>query len=190
MPLLGNLWVQYFFFWVFCGSKIFSCGYFLGLNPNLVGSTKFCTNVSKILLQNARAQQSARVTASPVSELLRENQYGDGGGGEITHPLRLGFSFVPSVFGGSKIFSRVYFLEDTFLASGASRTVNIDEKDSPVDTGRKLNVHKTFRRRPGRLLNVLCTFNLRPESTGSIYVRRSVYLFILPTNTITTCKYY
>ena len=29
-----------------------------------------------------------------------------------------------------------------------------------------LNVHKTFRRRPGRLLNVLCTFNLRPVSTG------------------------
>ena len=29
----------------------------------------------------------------------------------------------------------------------------------PVDRGRKLNVHKTFRRRPGRLLNVLCTFN-------------------------------
>ena len=27
-----------------------------------------------------------------------------------------------------------------------------------VDTGGKLNVHKTFR---GRLLNVLCTFNLR-----------------------------
>ena len=36
----------------------------------------------------------------------------------------------------------------------------------PVDTGRKLNVHKTFRNRPGRLLNVLCTFNLRPVSTG------------------------
>ena len=35
----------------------------------------------------------------------------------------------------------------------------------PVDTGRKLNVHKTFRRRLGRLLNVLCTFNLRPVST-------------------------
>ena len=32
---------------------------------------------------------------------------------------------------------------------------------SPVDTARKLNVHKTSRRRPGRLLNVLCTFNLR-----------------------------
>ena len=36
----------------------------------------------------------------------------------------------------------------------------------PVDTRRNLNVHKTFRRRPGRLLNVLCTFNLRPVSTG------------------------
>ena len=38
--------------------------------------------------------------------------------------------------------------------------------DFPVDAGRKLNVHKTFRRRPERLLNVLCTFNLRPVSTG------------------------
>ena len=36
----------------------------------------------------------------------------------------------------------------------------------PVDTGRKLNVHKTFRRRSERFLNVLCTFNLRPVSTG------------------------
>ena len=29
----------------------------------------------------------------------------------------------------------------------------------PVDTRHKLNVHKTFRKRPGSLLNVLCTFN-------------------------------
>ena len=36
----------------------------------------------------------------------------------------------------------------------------------PVDTGRKLSIHKTFIRRPGRLLNVLCTLNLRPVSTG------------------------
>ena len=34
----------------------------------------------------------------------------------------------------------------------------------PVDTGRKL----TFRRCPGRLLNVICTFNLRPVSTGIV----------------------
>ena len=38
---------------------------------------------------------------------------------------------------------------------------------SPADTGRKLNVHNTFIRRPGRLLNVLCTFQLRPVSTGT-----------------------
>ena len=36
----------------------------------------------------------------------------------------------------------------------------------PVGTGRKYNVHKTFRRRPGRLLNALFMFNLRPVSTG------------------------
>ena len=36
----------------------------------------------------------------------------------------------------------------------------------PVDTGRKLNAHKTFRRRPGVLQNVLRTFNLRPVSSG------------------------
>ena len=40
------------------------------------------------------------------------------------------------------------------------------EHDFPVDTGRKLNVHKTFRRHPGRLLYVLCMSNLRPLSTG------------------------
>ena len=41
-----------------------------------------------------------------------------------------------------------------------------NEIDIPVDTRRRLNVHKTFRRRPRRLLNVLCTFNLRPVSMG------------------------
>ena len=39
---------------------------------------------------------------------------------------------------------------------------------NPVDTGRKLKVHKTFRRRAERLLNVLCTFNLCPVSTGNL----------------------
>ena len=33
---------------------------------------------------------------------------------------------------------------------------------NPLNTGRKLNAHKTFSRSLGRLLNVLCTFNLRP----------------------------
>ena len=36
----------------------------------------------------------------------------------------------------------------------------------PVHTGSNLNVHKSFRRRPGRLLNDLCTFNLRPCLQG------------------------
>ena len=36
----------------------------------------------------------------------------------------------------------------------------------PEDTERKFNVHKTFRIRPGRLLNALRTLNLRPVSTG------------------------
>ena len=36
----------------------------------------------------------------------------------------------------------------------------------PVDTECTLNVHKTFKRSPGRLLNVLRTFSFRPVSTG------------------------
>ena len=48
----------------------------------------------------------------------------------------------------------------------------------PVETGRKFNVHKTFRRRPGRLLNVLCTLNLRPVSMG--IVLHFLTLFAVP----------
>ena len=44
-----------------------------------------------------------------------------------------------------------------------------------VDTGRKLTVQKTSRRRPGRLLNVLCTFNLRPVSTGLIPLKENFH---------------
>ena len=36
----------------------------------------------------------------------------------------------------------------------------------PLETGSKLNAHKTFRRGPGHLLNVLCTFNLRRVLKG------------------------
>ena len=52
----------------------------------------------------------------------------------------------------------------------------IVERYLPVDTGRKLNLHKTFKRRPGRHLNVLCTFNLRPVSTGSSTIKTKSYL--------------
>ena len=46
----------------------------------------------------------------------------------------------------------------------------------PVGTGRKSNLHKTFRRCPGRLLNVLCMFNLRLVSTGwGNYLRKQFF---------------
>ena len=47
--------------------------------------------------------------------------------------------------------------------------------DIPLDIGRKLNVHKTFRRGSRRLLNVLCTFNLRPLSRVSEQWRKIVH---------------
>ena len=49
----------------------------------------------------------------------------------------------------------------------------------PVDTGRKLNVHNAFRRRPGRLLDVLCTFNLCPASAQESVVKHLASMSIL-----------
>ena len=64
-------------------------------------------------------------------------------------------------------------IEMNEMDSGLRKTNEMDyglkkmnEMDYPLDTERKLNVHKTFRRRPGRLLSVLCTFSLRPVSRG------------------------
>ena len=58
-----------------------------------------------------------------------------------------------------------------FQFSNVFITLRIPCPCFPVDTGRKLNVHKTFRRCPGRLLNVLCTFNLRSVSMGFFIIR-------------------
>ena len=41
-----------------------------------------------------------------------------------------------------------------------------------------MNVHKTFKRHPGRLLNFLCTFNLRPVSTGISMNRLTLKKFL------------
>ena len=41
-----------------------------------------------------------------------------------------------------------------------------DKTHFSLDAGRKLNIHKMFRRSSGHLLNVLCTFNLRPVPRG------------------------
>ena len=54
---------------------------------------------------------------------------------------------------------------------------------NPVDTGRKLNINKTFRRRAGLLLNVLCTFNLRPVLRGKLKITCSIS-FTVTTNEI------
>ena len=43
----------------------------------------------------------------------------------------------------------------------------------PIDTGRKLNVHKAFGWLSRCLLNVLCTFNLRPVPTGLLNFRKA-----------------
>ena len=39
----------------------------------------------------------------------------------------------------------------------------------PLDTRRKLNVHMTFRRRPGHLLNILLAFNSRSVPRGLVF---------------------
>ena len=66
--------------------------------------------------------------------------------------------------GGVRVLKNILFQKEGYLRG-------------PVDTGRKLNAHKTFRRRSGRLLNVLCTFNLRPVSTGGRNRENTVLAF-------------
>ena len=62
-----------------------------------------------------------------------------------------------------------------YTTNGSTALVNF-----PVDTGRKLNVHKMFRRRPGRLLNVSYTFNLRSASTRLIEANAIPVYIIVP----------
>ena len=66
----------------------------------------------------------------------------------------------------------------TFWIDSSWRRSDLND---PVDTERKLNVHKTFRRHPGRLLNVLCRVNLRPVSTADTLSKwlKSLYWMIL-----------
>ena len=63
---------------------------------------------------------------------------------------------------------------DILKVAGLNLKIN-PVASSTVDTETKLNVHKTFRRRPGRFLNVLCTFNLRPVSAG-LHLNQQCYL--------------
>ena len=63
-------------------------------------------------------------------------------------------------------------VETTKVESTSSPFKAALSEANPVNTGRKSNVHKTFRRRPGPLLNVLCTFNLRPVPKGNVKTNR------------------
>ena len=69
-------------------------------------------------------------------------------------------------------------LSFSFFSSGFTDFFCLFFLDFPVDTGRKLKVHKTFRRRPGRLLNVLCKFNLRPASTDLFFSEMSTIITV------------
>ena len=55
----------------------------------------------------------------------------------------------------------------------------VARKNFLVDTGRKLNVHKTFRTRPGRLLNDLCTSINVLHLRGCIYRDNSKTSFVV-----------
>ena len=72
---------------------------------------------------------------------------------------------------------KIAFIEIAANSHINASNTNFVNGNYPVDTEYKLNVHKTFRRRPERLLNVLCTFNLRPVSTG-YYKIRSVDVYL------------
>ena len=73
----------------------------------------------------------------------------------------------------------------TKLQACRPATLLIQVLSYPIATGRKLNVRNTFRRPPRRLLNVLCTFNLRPVSTGYKYcgILKTTILMIIQRTT-------
>ena len=79
----------------------------------------------------------------------------------LTHFMQLVSFYTPSKHQKAKGTRGIKCVSVSFLHVNLCTSV-----PCPVYTGSKLNVHKTFRRRPGRPLNVLCTFNY--VSTGWI----------------------
>ena len=69
------------------------------------------------------------------------------------------FPFKVNVYMGYAVYMK-------YLIYSTQGTKTTTSRFFPVDTGSKLNVHKTFRRRPGCPLNLFCTFILHPVSTG------------------------
>ena len=86
----------------------------------------------------------------------------------IQHPMRkeklrkVGLCFITGYFiKPFKMTINLFFFNSSFCSQDIFYFAS-----SFAHTGRQLNVHKTFRKRPGRHSNFLCTFNLRPVSTG------------------------
>ena len=77
------------------------------------------------------------------------------------------------------IFVWTWSYSEIFKSGLVPLTILCSKLIDPVDTGRKLNVYKTFRRRPGRLLNALCTFSLRPVSTAKFSFLRFNHLRLI-----------
>ena len=70
------------------------------------------------------------------------------------------------------VYNLLKYLCESFLFK---KTLQILCPSLALDTGCKLTVQKMLRRRPERLLNALCTFNLRPMSRGVWDKRRLIY---------------
>lgn len=66
----------------------------------------------------------------------------------------------------SGLFSKTILLVSLFL--GEALFPHFPYYQGDVSAGHKVNAQKTFRRRPGRLLKILCAFNLRPVSRGFV----------------------
>lgn len=87
--------------------------------------------------------------------------------------IRLIYVHCPGGWGkwdNSNIYHKLHFLQQILELSHFSQR--------PMDTARKSNVHKTFRTRLGRLLNVASTFKLYNIFKGFTLTRRILWTFL------------
>ena len=125
---------------------------FFNLIQNLVASGD---EINKIILG------CSYLPNNTSSSTYRDQQYPTGYYHFFDPKLTSRLNFVPKI-----VIMTCPKFSYLFSLSMGDQCFNEKNLGFPVDTGHNLNVHKTFRRHPGRLLNVLCTFNLHPVSTG------------------------
>ena len=78
----------------------------------------------------------------------------------IYFPIACMSKYIPSTY------VYIYIPKECLLQNKLSQFIMEGSYKLPLAKGRKLNVQKTFGRRLRRILNALCTFNLRPMSRG------------------------